>query len=154
MSVLRNFSAQLLYPKSQTLLCIFCMLLVEHILRRIPWFELYYELRCTTPPPNFGISLWVRNNGINIGIGYTIGRSREYVVVHVLSVTLGIAAVQDTLIGSKLVPKMLWLVYFKIKRAFRSLRVLKSNQTEFYTALPFYKQLRWFVFYDRSYYIC
>ena len=46
-----------------------------------------------------------------------------------MSVTLGIAAVQksseDTLIGAELVPKMLWLVYFKIKRAFRILRVLK-----------------------------
>jgi len=68
-------------------------------------------------------------------------KAREYVVVHVLreaykiciamSVTLGIAAVQksseDTLIGAELVPKMLWLVYFKIKRAFRILRVLKQQ---------------------------
>jgi len=67
--------------------------------------------------------------------------TREYVVVHVLreackiciarSVTLGIAAVQksaeDTLIGAELVPKMLRLVYFKIKRAFRILRVLKKQ---------------------------
>jgi len=65
--------------------------------------------------------------------------TREYVVEHVLreahkiciamSVTLGIAAVQksaeDTLIGAELVQKMLWLVRFKIKRAFRILRVLK-----------------------------
>ena len=45
--------------------------------------------------------------------------------------TLGIAAVQksaeDTLIGAELVPKMLRLVYFKIKRAFRILRVLKKQ---------------------------
>jgi len=72
---------------------------------------------------------------------YLIVTTREYVVVHVLreaykiciamSVTLGIAAVQksseDTLIGAELVPKMLWLVYFKIKRAFRILRVLKKQ---------------------------
>jgi len=48
-----------------------------------------------------------------------------------MSVTLCIAAVQksseDTLIGAELVPKMLWLVYFKIKRAFRILRVLKKQ---------------------------
>jgi len=67
--------------------------------------------------------------------------SREYVEEHVLreahkiciamSVTLGIAAVQksaeDTLIGAELVQKMLWLVWFKIKRAFRILRVLKKQ---------------------------
>jgi len=44
-----------------------------------------------------------------------------------MSVTLGIAAVQKsaehTLIGAKLVPKVLWLVYFEIKRAFRILYV-------------------------------
>jgi len=65
----------------------------------------------------------------------------EYVEEHVLreahkiciamSVTLGIAAVQksaeDTLIGAELVQKMLWLVWFKIKRAFRILRVLKKQ---------------------------
>jgi len=48
-----------------------------------------------------------------------------------MSVTLGIAAVQksaeDTLIGAELVQKMLWLVRFKIKRAFRILRVLKKQ---------------------------
>jgi len=70
-----------------------------------------------------------------------MGRVREYVVENVLreahkiciamSVTLGIAAVQksaeDTLIGAELVQKMLWLVHFKIKRAFRILRVLKKQ---------------------------
>jgi len=48
-------------------------------------------------------------------------------------VTLGIAALQknaeDTLIGAELEQKMLWLVCFKIKRAFRILHVLKSNET-------------------------
>ena len=34
---------------------------------------------------------------------------------------------EDTLIGAELVPKMLWLFYFKIKRAFRILRVLKKQ---------------------------
>jgi len=60
------------------------------------------------------------------------GSTREYVVEHVLreahkiciamSVTLSIAAVQksaeDALIGAELVQKMLWLVHFKIKRAY------------------------------------
>jgi len=48
-----------------------------------------------------------------------------------MSVTLNIAAVQksaeDTLIGTELVQKMLWLVGFKIKRAFCILRVLKKQ---------------------------
>jgi len=48
-----------------------------------------------------------------------------------MSVTLGIAAVQksaeDTLIGAELVQNMLWLVRFKIKRAFRILCVLKKQ---------------------------
>jgi len=47
------------------------------------------------------------------------------------SVTLAKAAVQksaeDTLIGAELVQKMLWLARFKIKRAFRILRVLKKQ---------------------------
>jgi len=46
-------------------------------------------------------------------------------------VTLGIAAVQksaeDTLIGAEMVQKMIWSVRFKIKRAFRILRVLKKQ---------------------------